>query len=81
MQAEIVGLSFSVKEGEAAYIPVGHDYLDAPKQLDRAMVLEKFKPLLEDENVYSFDVVGRDPSKKLIKKIFNHCEDTMKCSK
>jgi len=66
MQADIVGLSFSVKEGEAAYIPVGHDYLDAPKQLDRAMVLEKFKPLLEDENVcklgqnlkYDMNVLG-----------------------
>ncbi len=66
MQAEIVGLSFSVKEGEAAYVPVGHDYLDAPKQLDRAMVLEKFKPLLEDEKVcklgqnlkYDMNVLG-----------------------
>ena len=66
MQAEIVGLSFSVKEGEAAYVPVGHDYLDAPKQLDRAMVLEKFKPLLEDEKLcklgqnlkYDMNVLG-----------------------
>ena len=66
MQAEIVGLSFSVKEGEAAYIPVGHDYLDAPKQLDRNKVLEKFKPLLEDEKVcklgqnlkYDMNVLG-----------------------
>ncbi|MCK4864371.1 MAG: DNA polymerase I [Gammaproteobacteria bacterium] len=66
MQAEIVGLSFSVKEGEAAYVPVGHDYLDAPKQLDREMVLEKFKPLLEDEKVcklgqnlkYDMNVLG-----------------------
>jgi len=48
MQAEIVGLSFAVKEGEAAYVPVGHDYLDAPKQLERKIVLEKLKPLLED---------------------------------
>ena len=49
MEAEIVGLSFSVKEGEAAYLPVGHDYVDAPQQLDRNMVLEKLKPLLEDK--------------------------------
>ena len=48
MQAEIVGLSFSVKEGEAAYVPVAHNYLDVPKQLDREKVLAKFKPLLED---------------------------------
>lgn len=49
MQAEIVGLSFSIKEGEAAYVPVAHNYLDAPKQLDREAVLQKFKPLLEDK--------------------------------
>jgi len=51
MQAEIVGISFSVKEGEAAYIPVAHDYLDAPKQLSREIVLEKLKPLLEDNTL------------------------------
>lgn len=48
MQAELVGLSFSVKEGEAAYLPVAHDYLDAPEQLDRDLVLALLKPLLED---------------------------------
>lgn len=66
MQAKIVGLSFCVKEGEAAYVPVGHDYLDAPVQLDRNMVLEKFKPLLEDKNIcklgqnlkYDMNVLG-----------------------
>ncbi|WP_460313448.1 DNA polymerase I [Aliiglaciecola aliphaticivorans] len=50
MQAELVGMSFSIKEGEAAYLPLAHDYADAPEQLDRAMVLEKFKPLLESES-------------------------------
>ena len=49
MQAEIVGLSFSVKEGEAVYIPVAHDYEDAPKQLDRARVLDALKPVLEND--------------------------------
>jgi len=49
MQAELVGLSFSVKEGRAAYVPVGHDYPGAPEQLDRDEVLHKLKPLLEDE--------------------------------
>lgn len=48
MQAEIVGLSFAVEAGEAAYVPVAHDYPDAPAQLDRAAVLAAFKPLLED---------------------------------
>jgi len=48
MQAEIVGISFSDKAGEAAYVPVAHDYMDAPAQLDRAAVLAQLKPLLED---------------------------------
>ncbi len=51
MQAQIVGLSFSLKEGEAAYVPVAHDYLDAPAQLDRESALKKFKPLLEDKKL------------------------------
>jgi DNA polymerase-1 len=48
MQARIVGLSFAVAPGEAAYLPVGHDYAGAPPQLDRDRVLAAFKPLLED---------------------------------
>ena len=48
MRAEIVGISFSVKPGEAAYIPLKHRYPDAPEQLDREEVLAKFKPWLED---------------------------------
>ncbi|SGY94012.1 DNA polymerase I [Moritella viscosa] len=50
MQAELVGLSFAVAEGEAAYLPVAHDYLDAPEQLDRDHVLASLKALLEDSN-------------------------------
>jgi len=48
MQARIVGLSFAVAPGEAAYVPLGHDYPGAPHQLDREKVLAAFKPLLED---------------------------------
>lgn len=48
MVANLVGLSFAVAEGEAAYVPVAHDYLDAPQQLDRDWVLAQLKPLLED---------------------------------
>ena len=48
MQARIVGLSFAVAPGEAAYVPLTHDYAGAPHQLDRAKVLAAFKPLLED---------------------------------
>lgn len=50
MTANLVGLSFAVEEGKAAYLPVAHDYLDAPSQLDRNEVLTRLKPLLEDEN-------------------------------
>lgn len=50
LSANIVGISFAVAPGEAAYLPVGHDYLDAPDQLDRAEVLARLKPLLEDGN-------------------------------
>jgi DNA polymerase I len=48
MQARIVGLSFAAAPGDAAYLPVGHDYAGAPQQLDRDHVLAAFKPLLED---------------------------------
>ncbi|NAW69834.1 DNA polymerase I [Vibrio sp. V27_P1S3P104] len=49
MVANLVGLSFAVAEGEAAYVPVAHDYLDAPQQLDRDWVLAQLQPLLEDQ--------------------------------
>lgn len=49
LTANLIGLSFAIAPGEAAYLPVAHDYLDAPAQLDRAYVLEALKPLLEDE--------------------------------
>ena len=48
MRADIVGVSFAVEPGEAAYVPVAHDYPGAPDQLDRELVLAKLKPLLED---------------------------------
>ena len=48
MQAQVVGVSFAVEVGCAAYVPFGHDYLDAPEQLDRDWVLAQLKPILED---------------------------------
>ncbi len=48
MRAEIVGLSFSTAPGEAAYIPLGHRYPDAPDQLPMADVLALLRPWLED---------------------------------
>ncbi len=47
MQAEVVGVSFALAEGRAAYVPLAHDYEDAPEQLDRSEVLERLRPLLE----------------------------------
>jgi DNA polymerase-1 len=49
MEAQIVGVSFALEPGRAAYVPLAHDYLGAPEQLDREAVLAKLKPLLEDE--------------------------------
>jgi DNA polymerase-1 len=49
MEAQVVGVSFAVVPGEAAYVPLAHDYLGAPEQLDREAVLEQLRPLLEDE--------------------------------
>jgi DNA polymerase-1 len=48
MEARIVGVSFAVEPGRAAYVPLAHDYLGAPGQLDREAVLAQLKPLLED---------------------------------
>ncbi len=48
VDAEIVGVSFAVQPGEAAYVPLAHEYVGAPTQLERARVLQALKPLLED---------------------------------
>ena len=48
MRADIVGLSLSIEPGHACYIPLGHDYPGAPKQLDRDAVLAALKPVFED---------------------------------
>jgi DNA polymerase I len=48
MQARVVGVAFAVSPGEAAYVPLGHDYAGAPHQLDRDKVLAALKPILED---------------------------------
>jgi DNA polymerase-1 len=48
MRTEIVGVSFCIEPGHAAYVPLAHDYAGAPAQLERARVLEALRPLLED---------------------------------
>jgi DNA polymerase-1 len=51
MTAKIVGMSFSVEAGSAAYLPLKHDYFDAPEQLDFAETLAKVKPILENDTI------------------------------
>jgi DNA polymerase-1 len=51
IDAEIVGISFSCQTDKAFYIPVGHDYEGAPKQLDIDYVIGKIKPLLENKSI------------------------------
>ncbi|MBY5926334.1 MULTISPECIES: DNA polymerase I [unclassified Halomonas] len=51
MEAEIVGIGLALAPGEAAYIPLAHDYLDAPAQLDRKQVLASLAPILADERI------------------------------
>ncbi|MDZ4098078.1 MAG: DNA polymerase I [Methylophilaceae bacterium] len=57
MTAKLVGMSFTTATGEAAYLPLKHDYAGAPQQLDFAQTLEKIRPLLEDA---SFKKVGQN---------------------
>jgi len=52
MKAELVGLSFCIEVGKAAYVPLAHDYIDAPEQLSLTWVLEQLKPLLESNTVF-----------------------------
>ncbi|MGH8530671.1 MAG: DNA polymerase I [Nevskiales bacterium] len=66
--ANLVGLSFAVTSGEAWYVPLGHDYLGAPKQLSAELVLSRLKPLLQD---------ARKP--KLGQHIKYDCEVLVRC--
>ncbi len=74
-QAQVVGLSFAVTAGEAAYVPLTHSYMGVPAQLDRDTVLRALKPLLEDPhkaklgqhakydiNVLANCAIGGDPA-------------------
>ena len=51
MEAELVGISFAIAAGQAAYIPFGHDYFGAPKQLAKDLVMKRLKPILENPNL------------------------------
>lgn len=51
MKAKLVGLSFALEDGEAAYLPLQHHYLDCPQQLSWKTVLAELKTVLEDPNI------------------------------
>jgi len=50
-QADLVGMSFAIEAGEAAYVPLAHSYMGAPEQLDLDWAITQIKPLLEDPNL------------------------------
>jgi DNA polymerase-1 len=52
MLARLVGVSFAIEGGQAAYVPLAHDYPGAPEQLNREEVLEQLRPMLEDKDLY-----------------------------
>ncbi len=51
MRAEVVGMSFSWEQGEAAYVPMGHSYPGAPRQLELSRALGILKPVLEQKSI------------------------------
>lgn len=51
MVANLVGISFAVEPGKAAYLPLAHDYIDAPEQLNFTEAIAKLKPLLENQEL------------------------------
>ncbi len=68
MEATIVGIALSTRAGSAFYIPVGHDSLEFPVQLERSKVLDRLRPLLESASAHK---VGHDC--KLLMHVFaNH---------
>ena len=52
MSANLVGISFALENGEAAYLPLQLDYLDAPKTLEKSTALSAIKPILENPNIH-----------------------------
>ena len=52
--AKLVGVSLAMPGHAPAYIPVGHRYLGVPKQLDPRRVMDKLKPILEDESIVKY---------------------------
>ena len=59
LRANLVGLSVCCEPGHAAYLPLAHDYPGAPAQLDRALALDRLRPLLEDAAVRKLGQNGK----------------------
>ncbi|HRN61358.1 MAG TPA: DNA polymerase I [Luteimonas sp.] len=59
MRANLVGISFAIETGRAAYLPLAHDYPGAPAQLDRSAALAALKPLLEDAGLRKIGQHGK----------------------
>ena len=51
MSAQLVGVSFAVDVGEAAYLPLAHDYVGVPEQVDFSRAINALKPVLENESI------------------------------
>ncbi|MBU8976968.1 DNA polymerase I [Lysobacter sp. MMG2] len=80
MQANLVGLSFAAETGRAAYLPLGHDYPGAPKQLDRNEVLSALRPLFEDASRKKMGQHGKYDLHVLRRngiEVRNYADDTM----
>ncbi len=52
MQAQLVGISLAIEPGKACYIPINHNYMGVPEQLDKTWLLDQLKPWLEDHNQF-----------------------------
>ncbi|TKR30389.1 DNA polymerase I [Luteimonas gilva] len=80
MQANLVGLSFCVEPGTAAYLPLGHDYPGAPEQLDRAQTLAALAPLFADPAKKKLGQHGKydlHVLRRLGLKVGNYADDTL----
>ena len=51
MSAQLVGVSFAVGVGEAAYLPLAHDYVGVPEQIDFDKAINVLRPVLENESI------------------------------
>jgi len=80
LRANLVGISFAAESGQAAYLPLAHDYPGAPAQLDRDVALDMLRPLLEDPQVHKIGQHGKydlHVFRRLGIDVRGYAEDTM----